>query len=362
MFEIKEFTWRVHRAGYCWAKPDLSEIWGLGLGLFPNHEKDGDAEVSSDFRLYKPLRDHRLLYRVFASTPITLDAILEFANTYGLLGEYNAMPRITPEGKRTQIYEPLTTWQRHIEAMTDLIEVWDALQSRDEAVLARYGRWVSKDRFEFRHMRHSRELVIDHSSTLGAFTYGQLLEPSTYCFSIYLSHHLAGRFSLQAITKFVGAGDFQLWVQPESLIGALWLQFAWAVARKEDIRQCGKCEQFFALSPDVARADKLFCSDRCRMKAYRDRQAQARALSREGASIEDIAKKLDSDPATVLGWLTKSRRRKGKDGEAELSDLMEERLVFKNASHQILSRMEEVDREAHCKMKEMHEQAKKRLT
>ena len=97
-----------------------------------------------------------------------------------------------------------------------------------------------------------------------------------------------------------------LYIVPEGLIGALWLQFARAVERDARFRQCAECTTWFEVSPGRGRTDKQFCSTACRTKAYRKRQAEAARLHGEGQSIEDIARELESDPDTVRGWIERN--------------------------------------------------------
>jgi hypothetical protein len=92
---------------------------------------------------------------------------------------------------------------------------------------------------------------------------------------------------------------------PEGLVGAIWLQFARAVERDSQFRQCAECQIWFELAPGTARSDKLYCSTPCRTKAYRKRQAEAVRLRGEGRSIEDIARQLENDPDTVRSWIAR---------------------------------------------------------
>ena len=43
-------------------------------------------------------------------------------------------------------------------------------------------------------------------------------------------------------------------------------------------RQCLQCGTWFEISPRAARTDRVFCSDACRFKAYRERQSRARRM------------------------------------------------------------------------------------
>jgi hypothetical protein len=75
------------------------------------------------------------------------------------------------------------------------------------------------------------------------------------------------------------------------------------VERDARFRQCSECTTWFEVAPSRGRADKQFCSTACRTRAYRERQAEAVRLHREGRSIDDIARQLESVPDTVRGWI-----------------------------------------------------------
>jgi len=102
-------------------------------------------------------------------------------------------------------------------------------------------------------------------------------------------------------------GGFAFKVVPESLLGALWLQFALAVAGNKKYRACGACGQWFEVSPDVARTSRSYCKEACRARAYRARKDRAQAMAAEGKSIKQIAEELGSDEKTVTGWLLQNK-------------------------------------------------------
>jgi hypothetical protein len=95
-----------------------------------------------------------------------------------------------------------------------------------------------------------------------------------------------------------------VYLVPKNLLGALWLQFARAVDANKDYRRCGGgCGRWMEISLDAHRTHRRFCSDACRNKAYRDRQAEARRLAAAGVSLDDIARQLGTDLQTVQGWV-----------------------------------------------------------
>ncbi len=92
-------------------------------------------------------------------------------------------------------------------------------------------------------------------------------------------------------------------IVPNDLLGAMWLQFARAVAGNRRYRQCDACGLWFEVSPEQNRTNRRFCSTACRSKFYRRKKELARELRAEGLSVEDIATRLDSDTGTVGGWI-----------------------------------------------------------
>jgi hypothetical protein len=87
--------------------------------------------------------------------------------------------------------------------------------------------------------------------------------------------HLAGRIDTNVMLE--PATDRPvLFTMPTCLIGALWLQLAQSIDGNKQFRQCEACRAWFELAPDKARADKAYCSQACRSRAYRLRLKQAR--------------------------------------------------------------------------------------
>jgi hypothetical protein len=68
-------------------------------------------------------------------------------------------------------------------------------------------------------------------------------------------------------------GDFTLHMVPNSLIGAMWLQCARVLTVNPTFKQCDYCQKWFELSPDARRRQSKYCSDRCKVAAYRRRRA-----------------------------------------------------------------------------------------
>ena len=141
---------------------------------------------------------------------------------------------------------------------------------------------------------------------LERFVRGDLVKPALHYVQSTINRQLEGRASPRLLWD-AKRERLGLYLVPDGLVGALWLQFARAVERDSRFRQCAECGIWFELAPGTARADKLYCSTPCRTRAYRKRQVEAARLHGKGRSIEDIARALESDPETVRGWIDRKR-------------------------------------------------------
>jgi hypothetical protein len=90
---------------------------------------------------------------------------------------------------------------------------------------------------------------------------------------------------------------------PRSLLGAIALQFATAILSERATRICPVCQRYYEVTAQASRNDRLTCSNRCRVRAYRDRQQKARELHREGWTKKRIAAELGSDVTKIKKWL-----------------------------------------------------------
>src|SRR5262249_2478813 len=68
--------------------------------------------------------------------------------------------------------------------------------------------------------------------------------------------------------------SFCMRMVPHHLLGFMWVQFAEAVAGGKEFRQCASCSRWMEIAPGQGRPEKHYCSDACRMRAYRKRKAE----------------------------------------------------------------------------------------
>jgi hypothetical protein len=326
-----QFLWRVAEGGYSWVD---------SLPGFEPHQQrqpyltDDRPIGAAGFRVlrYQPLAAFSGMFRVFADTQPSRDGIKAFADRFGPLGG-DIAERIPlydqphAGGVPLGTGEPLSAWSDEILTMRYAIDIWEAARTGDVASLECVINWkpdgsgveiaghpgVPRGQLPEAPARVERAWIASThlgDDVLGRFVPGDLVKPALHCVQSKINEKLEGRASPRLLWD-AKRERLGLYIVPDGLVGALWLQFARAVERDSRFRQCAECALWFELAPGTARADKLYCSTPCRTKAYRRRQAEAVRLHGEGRSIEDIARELDSDPDTVRGWI---ERKLGPDG------------------------------------------------
>jgi hypothetical protein len=66
----------------------------------------------------------------------------------------------------------------------------------------------------------------------------------------------------------------RLCIRPPDLRSALWAQLALAIDGHINLRSCVECRSWFTLEAGRGRSDKEYCSNACRMRAYRKRKSK----------------------------------------------------------------------------------------
>ena len=207
------------------------------------------------------------LYRTFAETDPTRDAILSFVNRYGLLGSRPISPRRQdePEISKVDPFE-LTElfWSRQINRMKELLILADLCNRGDEDGLSDLVRWSNKRdkvsyltprlaRFEQGKDLLEREVVIAERGKVDdqnkdrsgvedflRFTPGNPILPAL----TYIQREINKRIDEERIrTQLLWdeVGRLGLRLVPETLLQALWLQFAGSISGNFAYRPCVVC-------------------------------------------------------------------------------------------------------------------------
>jgi len=262
------------------------------------------------------------LFREFAELPPTLKFIKEFADRWGLLGSEGTMKfqPVYPDKPRPSRFpaywgEALDMWIVEMKNMASSVELWDLLRRKEFDKLTEefvehdgYIIWSPSLEWEF-----SEEYILledlgdklidflyeDHSQT-DCYRLTSIDAPTViagpdhhperrevidregigvvaeFCLHDAISYSLARRASVVLKGGFgSSAGGVRL--SPINLIGALWLQFALAVDGNVGYAHCQSCGSWFPIASGAGRTDKRYCSDACRMRAYRQRKRQSTA-------------------------------------------------------------------------------------
>ena len=254
----------------------------------------------------------------------------EFANTYGLLGGDVSEPILIPDkgsiqvvqertaGKKIRSWshglgETLNSWAKEIFAMRRALPFWDLVVAENRKGLSQYVHRPAPDVIQVRFPEGGFDLIASPQIRAHRLQYipaKDVNRPALFYVQDTINKHLEGRVSPRLLWEEKGS-RIGLYFVPNSLIGALWLQFTLAVDGNKKYERCTECKTWFEVSLDAARTNRRYCKDACRFKAYRHRQAEARRLSAEGMPVKKIAKRLDSDAATVNSWIVSRRRKLG---------------------------------------------------
>jgi len=251
------------------------------------------ATVRKNSRDVHPTDDDGALFRNFARLEPTKEAIAEFANRYGLL--WSELPGV-----------PFGEWEFEIRTMQFLVGVWDAALENDKKFLSQHFRPDQRGRF-----------LYPYPDTIACYCRYGSAPPSEVHDIIERGgrpSQVARHYVINAINSRLAAlganvgrltkeSNFRLTIQPRSLLGALWLQFAESIGTHKSFRKCEVCGRYMEISPDVNRADRRFCSDACRNRALRYRRKVAQQMREDGETLREISKATGSDMDTIKQWL-----------------------------------------------------------
>lgn len=317
--ELIQFRWDVSEEGYQWIElnsepnekqktPFLTTGIPVGVGGFL-------------VKRYNPLQMYSALYREFSEMDLSQEAILNFANMYGTLGGSTEQSIHLPhpdDPDRTVIGvgESFDQWKKNIHLMKQLLVLWDAVQQKDIDTLSNCILWDHS--YAVRYQTPSNLAKIGttlnewiahkhmHSELLEHFKSLDLVQPAMYFIQRKINQQMKGHIS-QRLLWDNDHKQLSLYSVPDSLIAALWLQFAQAISSKKTYRRCHQCNTWFELTPDIARTNRLYCSNACRSKSYRNRQASAKKLFIGGKTVEEISDQLNVDSTTIRKWIAEKQ-------------------------------------------------------
>src|SRR5262249_12631696 len=211
-FKPFDFAWDVSATGYRWIsttsidQPDPPVLPDRDLGEDERSFYELDLIQAQPRRWltdglpsghpkkltrYVPLRD-KGLFRQFAATKITEDAIAAFANDWGsLLGPLGWLIRLERPGGDVVLVrgEEFELWLNEILRMREAIELWGRARREDRAGLSRFIRWAVGGDVVYEGPHHEGtlyprcELIADPKlspNVLKEFARGDVLKPALF--------------------------------------------------------------------------------------------------------------------------------------------------------------------------------------
>lgn len=289
------FEWQISKVGYCrWE--DLKSGRGYGvIGYTDNEVKqelrqddrylvaDGDFEKAPAMAACSPL-EATGLFRDFATLDPTDDAILGFANRYGMLTNGRLHISCDDSGDDDDDAdfpgEPLSLWIEEIARMNFLLRFWQLVQISDKRGLEQYIRWT--DVFGHRGFRFDDRFgAFTTRDILGApwlervVRQRDLLFAARFMLDSLVTEQLGGRIGAVLIRDSLERASLRF--GPQDLRTALWLQFARAIEGGKEYQQCEHCRMWYEIgSREGARSDKKFCSPACRARHWRELKTPAK--------------------------------------------------------------------------------------
>jgi|SRR5262245_33989669 len=311
---LVHFEWAVTGSGYRW---ELAHRWDQPPSSEPNRaerasvptgaahqDRSAPAWCLTDgvatgerhkVRKYLPIRVPDL-FRDFASIHLSKAGILSFAQKFGsLLGTHAGLVRLSDEDHRrgTRAFyhgEELGLWRDQIRRMRLAVDLLDLLAAGRKDALKRKVMWVGPKHVEYRtgpdetgyaFMAVIASADIEDERLLPRFRHGEVVKPAWFYLQRVVNDGLEGNVS-PGLLWDTQDRELNMFLLPHHLLGFLWLQCARAVERDVNYRKCQACQEWFRVGAAAggARADKRFCSVRCRVQWFR-RPPTARRKTRE---------------------------------------------------------------------------------
>lgn len=248
------------------------------------------AMADLEHERYEPFAEQSGLFRTFAGLRSEAD-IVAFANRFGPLGADLSVAIVddVPEGepwmKGVALYwaEPIEQWLAEAQEMARAISLWELIRAENKsAFLAKLTRSsarlrIKTQRSDTNHIAKDWVLV---KKAENPAMFQAVSEADEKAWPQLLLKQWVDRGARGRTDFGVSGNDLKATFTPNGLIGALWLQMSLAIDGHVDFLQCRECSDWFGISAEEARPEKRYCSNACRMRAYRKRKKD-RKVSRE---------------------------------------------------------------------------------
>lgn len=289
---LEYFRWHCFEGGYEWRTgASMADKQRTRRPKYRDTRFLVERAVGERTRVYHPLVHHPTLFKEFAALERTEAAFAAFAGAYGPLGVGHLLDEPVQTG---QTGEPLSRWWEERARLRAVVYVLDAIQALDATTLERC--------VELRDT--SAKFRLEMSADVGMLTAGELasadaVRPWLWKFALDAGTRterlarLASGWVQEAINESIDASrndgeavvpirilfnheeeGFTQHVAPRTLLAALWFQCARVLTEHPEFKKCEHCGKWFELSPDARRRNSKYCSDRCKVAAYRIRKTK----------------------------------------------------------------------------------------
>lgn len=297
------------------------------------HKAGGKAEPDGllDYHIPKmrPFAEAPKLWTQLAQIEPTPKSILKFARSYGFMldegAQFAGRPGVLQcthlrnpmPANRSHLgwAEPLGVWRWVIPVfglfaallayakMNELPELKKHIEFREDGGIAFYSAPGVED---FKLRLKGAEAIQASGIEPGDFA-----SAAYYYVSEKLKRIMKAHLRLSSTIRTQEGGQPQLIVWPANLLGGLLLGVSSSVKLKSDWEQCKACGKWFEVCPPVTRSTRAYCNTSCRIKSYRQRRREACRLSGQGASVPEVARRLEVEEDTVKRWLSTDANQQG---------------------------------------------------
>jgi hypothetical protein len=235
--------------------------------LFPG--EIGQSAHERAVATYEPLKMGGL-HRDFAALDLAERSVRAFADRHGLLGfeTWHVMG-----GKDDLVAEPLDNWYSEIRTMRLIVGLWDLY--RDPETKREDFAKVVYDDLDYASFSPEAEAEDELPPSAWLYTDVFLPHPHTgrghdeqarYSAGMLLSAIVSNALGILTVPMVEVRKGGQINLVPRNLLGAMYVLLAQEImGRTEPPIRCATCGRWF----DAGHALRMYCSDACKMKAYR---------------------------------------------------------------------------------------------
>jgi hypothetical protein len=250
------------------SRPSLADGWPAARDV-KEAEPFLVGEVDGDTTYDALAAGDSALFMHFQSDVRDSDGALDFAAQYGFLGA-PVTERVLLAGGRIYVGDSLATWLNEAEGMRRAVALWDAIRTRSRRAMLRDPHVAALAR----PVSALSQSIPIHLSTVP--------DAEIHGYALVTLARLTNRGLQAPIDRYEAQVGPELRVEEDrlafrvvgrTLLGDLWLQLALAVGGDKRFRQCPRDGRWWEIHRDIARTNKVYCSDACKQAAYRERKA-----------------------------------------------------------------------------------------